>query len=183
MQFDLPTRGSSNGPAEAGSPRQMVFEHGIGWMSLTTVPIGLVGLAVTALGGHGWLTGKWAPGASLGLLGVGLGTFLVCLAGTLWRLRKVIDPDRGAVTDSWWWLGASGTCEHRLGDFQAVGLVHATITSDAGQFDRYKVYLAGQRDGRTLLVYLTEYSHPDRAEQKAREVADLTGLRLVRTSE
>jgi hypothetical protein len=192
-QLTGPTGDGAIGPRDAGSTssaqgpeceaQQMVFQHGIGWMSLATVPIGLAGLAAAALGAHWWLTGKWPPGGALGLLAVGLLIFLLCLAGTFWRLRKVIDRGRRRVIDSWWVLGMSGAREHRLDDFLAVGLVHTTITSDGGSYDRYKVYLAGRRDGRPFLVYLTEYSDPTRADEKAREVAKFTGLRVVRSGD
>src|SRR5262249_47520337 len=125
------------------------------------------------------LTEKVSAGASLGMLALGLVSFLVGAGLMSWRLRKVIDRGQGRVIHSWSVLGVSRTTEHRLGDFHAIGIVHGTVSTQYGTFDRYKVFLLGQREHKCLAVYLTEFTKVCKAREKADEVGKFTGLEVV----
>jgi hypothetical protein len=116
----VPTDPTPDEPFAADGKGQLVFQHGIGWLSVATVPFALVGFGVFVLGVYCGLAGKEPPGASLAMVGLGLGTSLLGLGLTFWQLRKVIDCRQRRVTSHWSVLGFSRTSEYRLDDFQAV---------------------------------------------------------------
>jgi hypothetical protein len=148
----------------------MTFRHRIGWLALAVLPMLLGGLFAIGMGFHIEFlsTGSYKPGAGWALMSLGLFVAAISLALITFVWDVFIDRASSVVKRRFGCLGIVKEHAFPLADFQCVRVFWVTVRG----FRRYHVQLAGPVDR----VYLTEYSDPQQATKKAREVGNYLGL-------
>jgi hypothetical protein len=151
----------------------MTFRHRIGWLALAVLPMLLLGLAGIGLGFHMQFlsTQTYKPGSGWALMSFGLFITVMSLALLTFVCDVFIDRATSLVKRRLGCLGIVKAHTFPLADFNRVRVVLATVRG----YRRYHVHLASPSDS----VYLTEFSEPQQAINKASEVGNYLGLPVV----